>query len=293
MSNDATTLDPDAVDEAGNDLFESGRGVRFLAAPESRFAHQPPPTPEEIAEWPRVRRHPAKRAFTLRSIHSQRLYAGRLPPQEPDGPPRIPGIDYCHFVLRGLAQRRAEHLNRYLDNLDRHVNALHNALYGWSRRNHRWIQTFLPVGTRPLYDQTAWPHYVLHTQFPGLMKLATAIAAYDRVLLEAGASVQVARDMRLHNPHLADYKPFFARIRAVLYAIHNTRKLGLPRPADAPAHYRLDNYGDLPQAKPDPADPGTNPGPPPGDEAPASREHATGGPDPHPPPGDVAPPTGP
>lgn len=283
------TLLPDAVDADGNAVFETGRGVRFLAAPESRFAHREPPTPEEIAAWPHVLRTPAKRAFTLRSIHSQRLYAGRLPPEEPDGPPRIPGIDYGNFVLAGLAHRRAEHLNRYLDNLERHVNALHNALYGWSRRNHRWIQAFLPAGTRPLYDQTAWPHYVLHTQFPGLMKLATAIAFYDRVVLEAGASVQVGRDMRRHNPHLADYKTFFARIRDVLYAIHNTRKLGLPRPADAPSHYSLNDYGDLPHTPADPGDPDTAAGPL--DDAPAATDAAPTGPDPHAPPGDLAPPS--
>ena len=80
---------PDAVDDGGNEVFESSRGVRFLGSPQAKCANLPAPTPEEIeSSYRNVARTPDTRIFTRRSMQARMLWLGRLPPTRPgDGPP--------------------------------------------------------------------------------------------------------------------------------------------------------------------------------------------------------------
>ena len=88
------------------------------------------------------------------------------------------------------------------------------------------------------------------TQFPSLMKLATAIAHFDAVFSEVAAATDIAKHIRVWNPNLKCYRVHFGAIRTVLYAIQASRKLDLARPDDAPHRYDLLDPRPLPLRTP-------------------------------------------
>lgn len=108
-------LPPDAVDDDGNDIFESNHGVRFLSSPEAKFANVPAPTPEEIErDFRNVSPAPDSRVFMLRTMQARQLWLGRLPPTRPGEGVRIPGISFAHFILTGLTPSRPTAIRRMI-----------------------------------------------------------------------------------------------------------------------------------------------------------------------------------
>lgn len=242
-----TTLPPDAGDGDGEEIFESSHGVRFLSAPEAKFANVSAPTPEEIErDFRNVSPRPEARVFVLRTMQARQLWLGRLPPTRPGDGIRIPGISFAHFILTGLLRRRSDTLDVCLDNLARHADATVRAVNGWRRRNDRWVRRTIPDGARPLSDPATTARFFLETQFPALMKLGTAIAHFDNVFAEVAAATEIAKDVREWNPNLRYYRVHFGAIRSILYAVQASRKLDLPRPADAPQRFDLLDPGLLP-----------------------------------------------
>ncbi len=240
-------LQPDPVDHDGNEIFESSRGVRFLASPEAKFANVPAPTSEEIErDFRNVTPTPDARVFILRTMQARQLWLGRLPPTRPGDGVRIPGIPFAHFILTGLLRRRAGTLDLCLDNLARHADATVRGINGWRRKNDRWVQRAIPDGAKPLSDPATTARFFLETQFPALMKLGTAIAHFDSVFAEVAAATEVAKDVRAWNPNLRYYRVHFGAIRSILYAVQASRKLDLPRPTDAPQRFDLLDPGALP-----------------------------------------------
>lgn len=252
---------PNPVDDDGNEIFESNRGVRFLSSPEAKFANVPPPTAEEIdRNFRNVTPTPDARVFILRTMQARQLWLGRLPPTRPGDGVRIPGIPFAHFILTGLLRRRTGTLDVCLDNLARHADATVRGINGWRRKNERWVQRAVPDGAKPLADPATTARFFLETQFPALMKLGTAIAHFDSVFAEVAAATEVAKDVRAWNPNLRYYRVHFGAIRSILYAVQASRKLDLPRPADAPQRFDLLDPRPLParQAKvPERAPPAT------------------------------------
>lgn len=243
-------LPPDAVGRDGNEIFESSRGVRFLSSPEAKFANVPAPTPEEIErDFRNVTPIPDSRVFVLRTMQARQLWLGRLPPTRPGEGVRIPGIPFAHFILTGLLRRRAGTLDVCLDNLTRHADATVRAINGWRRKNDRFVQRTIPHGAKPLSDPATTARFFLETQFPALMKLATAIAHFDSVFAEVAAATEIAKDVRAWNPNLSYYRVHFGAIRSILYAVQASRKLDLPRPTDAPSRFDLMDPGPLPARK--------------------------------------------
>ena len=104
----------------------------------------------------------------------------------------------------------------------------------WRRKNDRFVKRTIPDGAKPLSDPANTGRFFLETQFPALIKLATAIANFDSVFAEVAAATEIAKDIRVWNPNLKDYRVHFGAIRAILYAVQASRKLDLPRPIDAP-----------------------------------------------------------
>ena len=257
-------LPPNAVDDDGNDIFESNQGVRFLSSPEAKFANVPAPTAEDIErDFRNVTPKPDARVFVLRTMQARQLWLGRLPPTRPGDGVRIPGIPFAHFILTGLFRRRAATLDLCLDNLARHADATVRGINAWRRKNDRWRQRAIPDGAKPLSDPATTARFFLETQFPALMKLGTAIAHFDSVFAEVAAATEVAKDVRVWNPNLRFYRLHFGAIRSILYAVQGSRKLDLPRPTDAPQRFDLLNPGPLPArnvadsgpASPTPANP--------------------------------------
>ncbi len=240
-------LPSDTVDDDGNEIFESNRGVRFLSSPEAKFANVPAPTPEEIdRDFRNVTPTPDARVFILRTMQARQLWLGRLPPTRPGDGVRIPGIPFAHFILTGLLRRRARDLDICLDNLARHADVTVCGINGWRRKNERWVQRTIPDGAKPLADPATTARFFLETQFPALMKLTTAIAHFDSVFAEVAAATEVAKDVRAWNPNLRYYRVHFGAIRSILYAVQASRKLDLPRPTDAPRRFDLMDPGPLP-----------------------------------------------
>ena len=188
MTTDSPLILPlDAVDADGNEIFASSRGVRFLAAPEAKFANLPAPTPQEIkAAFRNVSPTAQTRTFTLRTMQARMLWLGRLPPARPDDGPRIPGVPFAHFILTGLLRRRTDKLDACLDNLARHADAVVRGLNAWRRKNTVFVERTIPDGAKPLSDPASTSRFFLETQFPSLMKLATAIAHFDTGVLGGG-----------------------------------------------------------------------------------------------------------
>ena len=248
MTNDKLLLlPPDAVDRDGNEVFESNHGVRFLSSPEAKFANVPAPTPEEIErDFRNVTPKPDARVFVIRTMQARQLWLGRLPPTRPGDGPRIPGIPFAHFILTGLLRRRGGTLDVCLDNLARHADTTIRGINGWRRKNDRFVQRNIPDGAKPLSDPATTARFFLETQFPALMKLATAIAHFDSVFAEVAAATEIAKDIRAWNPNLRYYRLHFGAIRTVLYAIQASRLLDLPRPGDAPRRFDLIDPGPLP-----------------------------------------------
>ena len=152
----------------------SARGVCFLASPEAKFAILPPPTAEEIERKD-------ARVFTLRTMQARQLWLGGLPLTGPGDGVRIPGIPFAHFILRGFLRRRAGNLDVCLDNLARHADTVIRGINSWRRKIDRFVQRTIPDGAKPLSDPGNTGRFFLETQFPVLMKLATAIAHFDNV----------------------------------------------------------------------------------------------------------------
>ena len=251
-----TTLPPDAVDDDGNEIFESSHGVRFLSSPEAKFANVPAPTPDEIErDYRNVTPTPDARVFILRTMQARQLWLGRLPPTRPGDGVRIPGMSFAHFILTGLLRRRAGTLDVCLDNLSRHADATVRGINGWRRRNDRWVRRTIPDGTKPLSDPATTARFFLETQFPALMKLGTAIAHFDSVFAEVAAATEIAKDVRVWNPNLRYYRVHFGAIRSILYAVQASRKLDLPKPLDGPLRFDLLDPGPLPTRKATPSDP--------------------------------------
>ncbi len=241
------TLPRDAVDSDGNDIFESNHGVRFLSSPEAKFANVPAPTPEQIErDFRNVTPKPDARVFTLRTMQARQLWLGRLPPTRPGDGVRIPGISFAHFILTGLLRRRAGTLDVCLDNLAHHADTTVRGINGWRRKNDRFVKRTIPDGAKPLSDPATTARVFLETQFPPLMKLATAIAHFDSVFAEVAAATEIAKDVRVWNPNLRYYRVHFGAIRSILYAVQASRKLDLPRPIDAPQRFDLLSPGPLP-----------------------------------------------
>ena len=246
-TNTPLDLPPNALDTDGNDVFESSHGVRFLSSPEAKFANVPAPTPEEIERGFRnVTPKPDSRVFVLRTMQARQLWLGRLPPTRPSDGVRIPGIPFAHFILTGLLRRRTGTLDLCLENLARHADTVVRGINGWRRKNDRWVQRTIPDGAKPLSDPATTARFFLETQFPALMKFATAIAHFDSVFAEVAAATDVAKDVRAWNPNLRYYRVHFGAIRSILYAVQASRKLDLPRPADAPKRFDLMDPGPLP-----------------------------------------------
>ena len=240
-------LPPGAIDSDGSDIFESNRGVRFLSSPEAKFANVPAPTPEEIErEFRNVTPTADARVFVLRTMQARQLWLGRLPPTRPGDGVRIPGIPFAHFILTGLLRRRATNFDVCLDNLARHADTVVRGVNGWRRKNDRWVRRTIPDGAKPLSDPATTARFFLETQFPALMKFATAIAHFDSVFAEVAAATEVAKDVREWNPNLKYYSVHFGAIRTLLYAIQASRKIDLPRPDDAPHRFDLADTGPLP-----------------------------------------------
>ncbi|MXY57332.1 MAG: hypothetical protein F4Y41_13225 [Gammaproteobacteria bacterium] len=243
-------LAPDAVNHDADEILESNHGIRFLSAPEAKFANVPAPTAEEIERDLRnVAPKADARVFVLRTMQARQLWLGRLPPTRPGDGVRIPGISFAHFILTGLLRRRSGTLDICLDNLARHANATVRGINSWRRKNDRWVQRAIPDGAKPLADPATTARFFLETQFPALMKLGTAIAHFDSVFAEVAAATEVAKDVRLWNPNLRYYRVHFGAIRSILYAVQASRKLDLPRPADAPQRFDLMDPGPLPARK--------------------------------------------
>ena len=243
-------LPPAAIGSDGDEIFESNHGVRFLSSPEAKFANVPAPTPEEIErDFRNVAPKPDARVLVLRTMQARQLWLGRLPPTRPGDGVRIPGIPFAHFILTGLLRRRARNLDFCLDNLARHADTVVRGVNGWRRKNDRWVQRTIPDGVKPLSDPATAARFFLETQFPALMKLATAIAHFDSVFAEVTAATEVAKDVRAWNPNLRYYRVHFGAIRSILYAVQASRKLDLPRPADAPKRFDLIDPGPLPARK--------------------------------------------
>ena len=251
MTTDTTlALPPDAIDRDGNEIFESSRGVRFLSSPEAKFANVPVPTAEEIErDFRNVTPKPDARVFLLRTMQARQLWLGRLPPTQPGEGVRIPGIAFAHFILTGLLRRRADTLDVCLDNLARHADSVVRSINGWRRRNDRWVARTIPDGARPLPDPATTARFFLETQFPALTSLGTAIAHFDSVFAEVAAATEIAKDIRAWNPNLRYYRAHFGAIRSILYAVQASRKLDLPRPADAPQRFDLLDRGPLPSRR--------------------------------------------
>ena len=241
------TLLQDAVDSDGDEIFESNHGVRCLSSPEAKFANVPAPTPEEIdRDFRNVIPKPDARVFTLRTMQARQLWLGRLPPTRPGEGVRIPGIPFAHFILTGLLRRRAGTLDVCLDNLARHADTTVRGINGWRRKNDRFMKRNIPDGAKPLSDPATTARFYLETQFPALMKLATAIAHFDSVFSEVAAATEISKDVRVWNPNLRYYRVRFGAIRTILYAVQASRKLDLPRPTDAPIRFNLMDPGTLP-----------------------------------------------
>ena len=117
-----------------------------------------------------------------------------------------------------------------------------------------FVERTSPDGAKPLSDPENTARFFLDTQFPSLMKLATAIAHFDTVFSEVAAATDIAKDIRVWNPNLKYYRVHFGAIRTVLYAIQTSRKLDLPRPFDAPRRFDLLDPGALPVRKAVPND---------------------------------------
>lgn len=240
-------LPPAAIGPDGDEIFESNHGVRFLSSPEAKFANVPAPTAEEIErDFRNVTPKADARVFVLRTMQARQLWLGRLPPSRPGDGVRIPGIPFAHFILTGLLRRRASNFDVCLDNLARHADTVIRGINGWRRKNDRWVQRAIPDGAKPLSDPATTARFFLETQFPALMKLATAIAHFDSVFAEVAAATEVAKDVRVWNPNLRYYRAHFGAIRSILYAVQASRKLDLPRPADAPKRFDLMDPGPLP-----------------------------------------------
>ena len=174
------------------------------------------------------------------------LWLGRLPPTRPHDGPRIPGIPFAHFILTGLLRRRANNLDVCLDNLTRHTDSVVRAINAWRRKNTVFVERTIPDGAKPLSDPANTARFFLETQFPSLIKLATAIAHFDTVFSKVAAATDIAKDIRVWNPNLKYYRVHFGAIRTLLYAIQASRKLDLPRPDDAPQRFDLLDPGPLP-----------------------------------------------
>ena len=192
---------------------------------------------------------PDARVLTLRTMQARQLWLGRLPPTRPGDDVRIPGIPFAHFILTGLLRRRAGTLDVCLDNLARHADSTIRSINAWRRKNERFVQRNIPDRAKPLSDPATTAHFFLETQFPGLMKLATAITHFDSVFAEVAAATEIAKDVRVWNPNLRYYRVHFAALRAILYAVQASRKLDLPRPLDAPQRFDLLDAGSLPARK--------------------------------------------
>ena len=63
------------------------------------------------------------------------------------------------------------------------------------------------------------------------------------------AATEIAKDVRVWNPNLRYYRVHFGAIRSILYALQASRKVDLPRPADAPQRFDLMDTGPLPARK--------------------------------------------
>ena len=192
---------------------------------------------------------PDTRVFTLRTMQARQPGLGRLPPTRPGDDVRIPGIPFAHFILTGLLRRRAGSLDVCLDNLARHADTVVRGINNWRRKNNRFVHRTIPDGAKPLSDPANTGRFFLETQFPALMKLATAIAHFDNVFAEVAAATEIAKDVRVWNPNLSYYRVHFGAVRAILYAVQASRKLDLPRPVDAPQRFDLMDPGPLPARK--------------------------------------------
>ena len=143
-------------------------------------------------------------------------------------------------------RRRADTLDLCLGNLARHADATVRGINGGRRKNDRFVQRTIPDGAKPLSDPATTARFFLETQFPALMKLGTVIAHFDSVFAEVAAATEIAKDVRVWNPNLRYYRVHFGAIRSILYAVRASRKLDLPRPADAPQRFDLLDPGPLP-----------------------------------------------
>ena len=113
------------------------------------------------------------------------------------------------------------------------------------RKNTVFVERTIPDGAKPLSDPANTARFFLETQFPSLMKLATAIAHFDTVFSEVAAATDIAKDIRVWNPNRKYYRVHFGAIRSLLYAIQASRKADLPRPVDAPLRFNLLDPGPL------------------------------------------------
>ena len=75
-----TTLPPNAVEDAGNEILESSHGVRFLSSPEAKIGNVPPPAPKEIErDFRNVTPKPDTRVFILRTMPAPQPRAANPP----------------------------------------------------------------------------------------------------------------------------------------------------------------------------------------------------------------------
>lgn len=234
-------LPADAVDDAGNPVFETdARGRAFYPAPEARFGHLPMPTQAVLAGIRRVLPAPRFQTFVLRTDHGRRLWHGRRV-GNPDGP-RIPGMTFAAFVLDGLLRRRTDLFEQLLRNLNRHVGDAMHALDRWHRNLEHFAERYLPGHDfhRPQRDPDAVPQTVgLSSAYEPLLFLGHAIATYDDALRKSTAVNRLLRPGHDWNVYHAAHYEHFRALRAILYAVQATRKIGLPLPEDARIPFTL------------------------------------------------------
>ena len=84
-----------------------------------------------------------------------------------------------------------------LDNLTRHTDSVVRGINAWRRKNTVFVERTIPDGAKPPSNPVNTARFIRETQFPSLMKLATAIAHFDTVLSEVAVAPTLPRTFRI------------------------------------------------------------------------------------------------
>ena len=90
-----------------------------------------------------------------------------------------------------------------LDNLTRHTDSVVRGINAWlsrntwRRKNTVFVERTIPDGAKPPSNPVNTARFIRETQFPSLMKLATAIAHFDTVFSEVAVAPTLPRTFRI------------------------------------------------------------------------------------------------